>query len=53
MHHQSIVEAQEAQPLSPFDQMHDAGHGGLGRQPEIAQQLLVSLVGVDGVERFA
>ena len=36
--HQPIVEAQEIHSQTTFDQMHDAGLGCLGRQPEITQQ---------------
>ena len=36
--HQPIVKAQEIHSLTAFDQMHDAGLGCLGLQPEITQQ---------------
>src|SRR6185369_5264374 len=36
--HQPIVEAQEIHSRTAFDQMHDAGLGCLGLQPEITQQ---------------
>jgi hypothetical protein len=47
--HQPVVKAQEVQPLAPFNQMHDTGFGGLGLQPEIAQQSRQPLQGGFGL----
>jgi hypothetical protein len=30
-----MVEAEEVEPLAPFDQVHDAGLGRLGLQPKL------------------
>ena len=37
--HQPMVEAEEVEPLAPFDQVHDAGLGRLGLQPKLGQQV--------------
>ena len=37
--HQPIVEAEEINSLTAFDQMHDTGLGCLRRQPELTQQV--------------
>jgi hypothetical protein len=36
--HQSVVEAEKVQPLTPDVQVHDPGLGLLGLEPKIGQQ---------------